>query len=109
MILTQLIYVQLLHEVNIVAFTLDYIEDIIYYKKSDISFLEDSTLTLKYKDKEIPVWYCFGRNLNKEDFEYFNKGIIFKYENKYLFLPVIDILEQTDGIIKNFTIRVKSF
>ena len=74
MILTQLIYVQLLHDVNIVAFTLDYIEDIIYYNKSELNFEDESTLILNYKDKKIPIWSCFGRNLSEEDFRYINKG-----------------------------------
>jgi len=103
MILSQLVFVKLSQNSNLLAFTLDYIQDIFYYDNAIDKFeFTDTTVKFNYNDRIIPIWNCF--NFKYEDVLEYNKAIIFSNNSSITALPVYDIVEQTDSIVKNFSI-----
>jgi chemotaxis protein histidine kinase CheA len=86
---------------NIIALTLDYIDNIIYFKPNSIIYEKNKPIFLNYKSQNIPIWH--GHFSSEEtNFNSLKCGIVFSYKNKYLFFPVHKIVDQTQSIIKNY-------
>ncbi|HON57387.1 MAG TPA: ATP-binding protein, partial [bacterium] len=100
MILTQMIFVKISEQTGLCGFMLDYLHDIIYFDKNSGNFiLENDVMKFKYRDKLEKIWRM--PEFKHDDFSQYNKALIFQNDNRYLVLPVSEIIEQTDAIVKN--------
>jgi len=105
-ILTQLVFARLHKYGSLLAFTLDYIEDIIYYDGGNSENFEVSAnneMFFRNNDLRIPVWRCLGHKY--ENLNEYKRAIIFSNNVDKVAIPVFEIIEQTDAIVKNFTDR----
>ncbi|HPG30286.1 MAG TPA: ATP-binding protein [bacterium] len=105
-ILTQLVFARLCKNGSLPAFTLDYIEDIIYYesgKSDNFEISENNKLFFNNKNDKIPIWQCLGHKY--ENLNEYKRAILFSNSSAKLAMPVYEIIEQTDAIVKNFAVR----
>lgn len=87
---------------KIIAVTLDYVDNIIYFKPEQIIYNDNNPTHFLYKDNvKVPIWQ--GPYYTEDfDFSHYKVGIVFAFEGKYLFFPLMKIIEQTQSIIKNY-------